>query len=152
LATRHPESPWTSGGEGLTFATTTDALTPDHLWTVSAASAAPVDETSKLDATVTRVVNDPHGGVWVQMNKGTIVEVYRYSEGKLEPAYRWSGGVAFPPVFSPFVSGTEVLAFNVGDPTHATNVAVVRGSELRRITHEGEDTLAQVELGEVRAV
>jgi len=86
------------------------------------------------------------------MNKGTTVEVYSDRDGKLEPAYHWPGGVAFPPVFSPFLSTPEVLAFNVSDPAHASNVAVVHGSELQRLTHEGEETLAKVDLGEVRSV
>lgn len=142
---------WANGGKDLAFAsTTTDVLTPDHLWTVPASGGAPVDQTPKLDATIPRVVNDPHGTVWVQMNKGTIVEVYAYRDGKLEPAYRWPGGVAYPPVFSPYVPGAEPFAFNVSDPTHPTNVAVAHGSELQRITHEGEDGLSQVDLGEVR--
>ena len=144
---------WVDRGKNIAFiSTTTEVLTPDHLWIISAAGGAPLDQTPKLDATVTGIVNDPHGTAWVQMNKGTIVEVYSYGDGKLEPAYHWPGGVVSPPVFSPFRSATEVLAFSVGDPAHATNVAVVRGSELQRITHEGEDTLAKVELGEVRVV
>jgi dipeptidyl aminopeptidase/acylaminoacyl peptidase len=144
---------WVDGGKNIAFvSTTTEVLTPDHLWTVSAAGGAPVDQTPKLDATVAGVVNDPHGTAWVQMNKGTIVEVYSYRDGKLGPAYHWPSGVLSPPVLSPFGSTPEVLAFSVGDPTHATNVAVVRGSELQRVTHEGEDTLAKVDLGEVRVV
>lgn len=144
---------WVDGGKNIAFiGTTTEVLTPDHLWTVSAAGGTPVDQTPKLDATVAGLVDDPHGTAWVQMNKGAIVEVYSYRDGKLEPAYHWPGGVVAPPVFSPFASATEVLAFSVGDPTHATNVAVVRGAELQRITHEGEDTFAKVDLGEVRCV
>ena len=144
---------WVDGGKNIAFiGTTTEVLTPDHLWTVSAAGGAPADQTPKLDASISGVINDPHGTAWVQMNKGTIVEIYSYRDGKLEPAYHWPGGVVAPPVFSPFGPATEVLAFSVGDPTHATNVAVLHGVELQRITHEGEDTLAIVDLGEVRCV
>ena len=144
---------WVDGGKNIGFvSTTTEVLTPDHLWTVAATGSAPVDQTPKLDATVAGLTSDPHGTAWVQMNKGTIVEVYSYRDGKLEPAYHWPGGVAFPPVFSPFLSTPEALAFNVSDPAHASNVAVVHGSELQRLTHEGEETLAKVDLGEVRSV
>ncbi|MGB7435918.1 MAG: S9 family peptidase [Candidatus Acidiferrum sp.] len=45
-----------------------------------------------------------------------------------------------------------MLAFTVGDPTHAANVAVARRTELQKITHEGDDTLAKVALGDVRVV
>jgi dipeptidyl aminopeptidase/acylaminoacyl peptidase len=144
---------WANGGSDLAFAsTTTDVLTPDHLWTVSASDGKPVDQTPKLEGTISRVINDPRGTVWVEMDKGTIVETYSYRNGKLESAYRWPGGIVFPPTFSPFVSAPEVLAFNVGDPTHARNVAVAHGGELQKITHEGDDTLSKVELGEVRVV
>src|SRR4029077_16757526 len=40
----------------------------------------------------------------------------------------------------------------VGDPNHSHNVSVARGTELQKITHEGDDTLAKVALGEVRIV
>jgi hypothetical protein len=144
---------WVNGGKDLAFvSTTTDVLTPDHLWTVSASGGSPVDQTRKLDASISGVINDPHGTAWVQMNKGTIIEVYTYKDNMLQPAYRWPGGIVFPPVFSPYVSATEVLAFTVADPSHAGNVAVIRGADLQRITHEGEDTLAKVDLGEVRCV
>ena len=43
-------------------------------------------------------------------------------------------------------------AFTVGDPQHASNVAIAHGDSLQRITNEGEDQLAKVALGEVRAV
>ena len=87
------------------------------------------------------------------MHKGTITEVYSYLDGKVSSAYRWSGGiVSSPPAESPFVSAPEVFAFTVGDPNHSQNVAVARGTALQKITHEGDDTLAKVALGEVRIV
>ena len=145
---------WANGGKDLAFAsTTTDVLTPDHLWTVPASGGAAVDQTPKLEGSITGVANDSHGTVWVEMHKGTIVEVYSYRDGKLQPAYRWPGGVLYgPPTSSPFVSSPDVLAFTVGDPAHTANVAVVHGSDLQKITHEGDDTLASVSLGEVRVV
>jgi dipeptidyl aminopeptidase/acylaminoacyl peptidase len=44
------------------------------------------------------------------------------------------------------------MAFNVADPSHAINVAVVRGAELQKITNEGDDTLANINLGDVKVV
>jgi len=145
---------WANGGRDLAFAsTTTDVLTPDHLWTVPVSGGTPQDQTPKLEGSILSVSNDPHGAVWLDMHKGTLTEVYSYRDGKVSPAYRWPGGVVYsPPVESPFVSAPEVLAFTVGDPTHSLNVAVARGNELQKITHEGDDTLAKVVLGEVRIV
>jgi len=145
---------WANGSKDLAFAsTTTDVLTPDHLWTVPASGGSPQDQTPKLEGTITGVSNDPHGSVWVEMHKGVIIEVYAYRDGKLQPAYRWPGGIVFAaPAFSPYSGATETLAFTVGDPTHSPNVAVAHGSELQKITHESDDTLAKVELGDVRVV
>jgi len=145
---------WADGGKNLAFAsTTTDVLTPDHLWTVPAAGGAPVDRTPALNGSITGVTNDPRGTVWVEMHKGTVIEIYAYRNGSLEPAYRWPGGVIDgSPVCSPLSSSPAVLAFTVGDPTHASGVAVARGSDLHRITHEGDDTLADVALGDARVV
>jgi dipeptidyl aminopeptidase/acylaminoacyl peptidase len=145
---------WANGGKDLAFAsTTTDVLTPDHLWTVSASGGTPKDETLKLEGSITSVSSDPRGTVWAEMHKGTIVETYSYRDGKLSPAYRWPGGtISSAPVISPFLSSSDARAFAVGDPTHSTNVAVAHITDLQRITNEGEDTLSKVALGEVRVV
>jgi dipeptidyl aminopeptidase/acylaminoacyl peptidase len=145
---------WANGGKDLAFAsTTTDVLTPDHLWTVAATGGTPADQTPKLEGSIGNVVNDPRGTVWLEMQKGTSAEIYSYRDGKLAPAYRWPGGAIFgPPVRSAFTSSSGTLAFSVGDPMHSGNVAVLAGNELQKITHEGDDTLAKVALGETRVV
>ncbi len=149
---------WANGGKDIVFAsTTTDVLTPDHLWSVPAAGGTPVDLTPKLAGSITNVASDPHGTAWVQMEKGTSTETYSYRDGKLESAYRWPGGtVQGLPARTEFASSPEVLAFTVDDPSHSANVAVARVTdarrELQKITHEGDDTLAKVALGEVRVV
>src|ERR1700676_2341142 len=145
---------WTDGGKTLAFASTTTAvLTPDHLWTVPAAGGTPVDRTPKLAGSITSVANDPRGTVWVEMHKGTIIEIYAYRDGKLDPAYRWPAGIVYGvPSLSSFASSPAVCAFTVGDPSHASNVAVMQQGELKRVTHEGEDTLAGISLGDVRIV
>ena len=43
-------------------------------------------------------------------------------------------------------------AFTVADPQHASNVAIAHGETLQKITNEGDDQLAKVALGEVRAI
>ena len=145
---------WTNGATELAFAsTTTDVLTPDHLWTVPAAGGTPVDRTPQLEGSATGVANDPRGTVWVEMHKGTVVEVDAWRDGRLTPAFRWPDGiVAGPPVGSPLRGAPETLAFAVGDATHAMNVAVAQDSGLRKITHEGDDMLASVALGDMRVV
>ena len=145
---------WANGGKDLAFAsTTTDVLTPDHLWTVPVSGGKPGDQTPKLEGSILSVSNDPHGTVWLDVHKGTINEVYSYRDGKMSPVFRWPGGVVYsPPAESPFVSAPEVLAFTVGDPTHSLNVAAALGNELHKVTHEGDDTLAKVALGEVRII
>lgn len=145
---------WADSGKTLAFAsTTTHVLTPDHLWTVSVGGGKPVDRTPKLEGSIVSVWGDPRGNAWADMHKGTASEIYRYRDGQVEPAYRWPGGIVqSPAAFSPFVSSTDLLAFTIGDPSHASNVAVASKGELRRITHEGDDTLAGVKLGDVRVV
>jgi dipeptidyl aminopeptidase/acylaminoacyl peptidase len=87
------------------------------------------------------------------MEKGVVAEVYGLEDGKLSPFQRWSEGVVEGlPVFPLMSSSPEALAFNVSDPTHAANVAVIQNGELKKITHEGDDTLANVALGEVKVV
>jgi dipeptidyl aminopeptidase/acylaminoacyl peptidase len=145
---------WVNGGKDLAFAsTTTDVLTPDHLWAVSVGGGTPTDQTPQLQGSIANVANDPQGTVWVEMHKGISEEIYAYRDGKLAPAYRWPGGtINAPPVRSPFAFSSGAMAFTVGDPQHASNVAVIRGNELQKITHEGDDTLADVALGDVRVV
>jgi dipeptidyl aminopeptidase/acylaminoacyl peptidase len=145
---------WAQGGQELVFASTsTPVLTPEHIWTVPISGGPAVDRTPNLLGTAVTVAGDPRGTVWVEMHKGVFSEVDTYRAGKLEPAYRWPDGVIVGlPVAAAIASAPAVLAFNVSDPYHADNIAVVRGAELRKITHEGDDTLANVNLGEAKVV
>jgi dipeptidyl aminopeptidase/acylaminoacyl peptidase len=122
------------------------------VWSVPVAGGRPVDLTPKLAGSIVSVGNGPHGTAWIELHKGTAVEVNSFHEGKLEAAYHWPDGVVGLPVFSPFASAPDVLAFTVGDPAHADNVAVVRQGELHKITNEGDDTLAKLSLGKVGVV
>src|SRR5204862_6527767 len=61
---------WTDGGKTLVFAsTTTDVLTPDHLWTVNVAGGKPVDRTPQLAGSIVGVRADPRGNVWTEIHK-----------------------------------------------------------------------------------
>ena len=145
---------WAQSGQELVFASTsTPVLTPEHIWTVPVGGGPAVDRTPNLAGTAATVAGDPRGTVWVEMHKGAFSEVDTYRAGMLETAYRWPDGVvAGAPVSPAFASAPGVLVFNVSDPYHAENIAVARGSELHKITHEGEDTLANVNLGEAKVV
>jgi dipeptidyl aminopeptidase/acylaminoacyl peptidase len=145
---------WTQGGQELVFASTsTPVLTPEHVWTVPVGGGPAVDRTPSLTGTAVTVAGDPRGTVWVQMHKGVFSEVDTYRAGKLETAYRWPDGIVEgTPVSPAFASAPDVLAFNVADPSHADNVAIACGTELHKITHEGDDTLANVNVGEAKVV
>ena len=145
---------WSDDGKEIVFAaTTTPTLTPEHVWTVPVTGGPPVDRTPQLEGTATTVTADPRGTVWVEMHKGVITEADTFRGGKLETMYRWPGGVLEGlPVFPAFSASPDVLAFSVEDPEHTTNVAVTSGTQLRAITHEGDDTLGSVALGEVQVV
>lgn len=145
---------WNNGGRELVFSSTiTHTLTPEHIWTVPAAGGAAVDRTPNLAGTAITVSGDSRGNIWVEMHKGVIAETDKFEDGKLETAYRWPGGVIEgPPVFPMNANAPNALVFNVGDPTHSVKVAVPRGKDLQKLTKEGDDTLANVDLGDVRIV
>jgi dipeptidyl aminopeptidase/acylaminoacyl peptidase len=145
---------WTSGGKEVVFAgTTSPVITPEHVWTLPVSGGQPIDRTPDLAGTAVTLAADPHGNVWVEMHKGVITETYSFRDGRLQPAYRWPDGIVQGlPVYSLLSSAPAVLAFNVEDPSHATNVAVLAGAQLKKITREGDDALANINLGEVKAV
>jgi len=133
--------------------TSTPTLTPEHVWGIPLSGGAPTDLTPKLDATATTVSSDAHGNAWVEVHRGVLTEVDRFRDGKLETAFRWPGGaVEGLPVTTAFSSSPDALALTVGDPDHAVNVAGAAGSELRKLTNEGDATLASVSLGETKVV
>jgi dipeptidyl aminopeptidase/acylaminoacyl peptidase len=144
---------WGSGGKELVFlSTTTDVLTPDHIWTVPAAGGEAKDRTSDLSGSAMNLVGDPHGLVWVEVHRGVQTEIDSFHDGILSRAYRWPGGYLELPVFPQMAAAPEQLAFSVTDPAHDENVAVPEGSELKKLTTEGDDVLAGVDMGPVIVV
>ncbi|MGA8073547.1 MAG: S9 family peptidase [Candidatus Acidiferrales bacterium] len=145
---------WVDGGRELAVASTTTAvLTPEHIFTAPASGGALTDRTADLAGSALTITSDVHGGVWVETHRGVITDVDSFRDDKLTPMFRWTeGAIAGPSVNTAFSSSPDVAAFTVGDPSHAINVAVVRDGKLEKITHEGDDTLASVDLGEVRVV
>jgi dipeptidyl aminopeptidase/acylaminoacyl peptidase len=145
---------WSADGKEIVFAsTTTPTLTPEHVWSVPAAGGGAVDRTPQLEGTATTVGADPHGEVWVELHRGVITEVAAFRDGQFGKTFRWADGVLEGlPVVTAFADSPQVMGFSVEDPQHATNVAVDNGGELRKITHDGDDTLSAVALGDVKVV
>lgn len=145
---------WINGDADLVFlSTTSQVLTPDHVWTVAAAGGTPMDRTPKLEGSAVQLSVDARGNAWTTIARGVRSEVDAFQSYSLVPTYRWpEGTIDEGPVSPQITSAPEVRAFTVADPRHASNVAIAHGNTLQRITNEGDDQLAKVALGEVRAV
>jgi dipeptidyl aminopeptidase/acylaminoacyl peptidase len=144
---------WTTDGSIAFLGTTTNVLTPDHVWTVPAQGGRPEDRTPGLKGSATSMAADPHGNIRVVVARGVQSEIDSFAGGSLTPLYRWPDGtVVGLPVFSELTSAAPQLALTVADPTHTANVAVPADRELKRITTEGDDQIARIDLGAVRVV
>jgi dipeptidyl aminopeptidase/acylaminoacyl peptidase len=145
---------WINGGKELVFlSTTSSVLTPDHVWTVEASGGNPVDRTPKLEGSALQLSVDTHGKAWVVVAHGVRSEVETLQNNALVTAYKWPDGTIVDAPISPQIaSAPAVQAFTVADPQHSLNIAVADGSSLKRITSNGDEQLAKIALGEVRAV
>jgi len=146
---------WINSDKELAFlSTTSPVLTPDHVWTVTAAEGGtPVDRTPKLEGSAERLSVDADGNAWVIVARGVRSEVDAFKGNSLVPAYQWPEGIVNNgPVSPEIASAPQIQAFTVADPQHASNVAIVHGNTLQRVTSEGDDQLAKIALGEVRAI
>ena len=145
---------WIEGGKELAFlSTTSPVLTPDHVWTVPLAGGTPVDRTPKLDGSALSLSVDVHGNAWVIVAHGVRSELDSFANNTLSTAYAWPDGtIQRGPVSPQISSAPDAKLFTVGDPQHDSNVAVADGKELKKITHEGDDELGKIALGDVRAV
>jgi len=145
---------WINGGNDLAFlSTTSPVLTPEHVWTVAASGGTPTDRTQKLEGSAMQLTVDVSGNAWVTVARGVTSEVDAFQNYSLTPTYKWPEGIiANGPIAPQIASAPQVQAFTVADPQHASNVAIAHGNTLQRITKEGDEQLAKVALGEVRAV
>jgi dipeptidyl aminopeptidase/acylaminoacyl peptidase len=145
---------WINGEKDLAFlSTTSPVLTPDHVWTVAVSGGTPIDRTAKLEGSAMQLSVDASGNAWVIVARGVKSEVDAFQNNSLTPTYQWPDGIiANGPISPQIASAPQVQAFTVADPQHASNVAIAQGSALHRITTEGDEQLAKVALGEVRAV
>jgi dipeptidyl aminopeptidase/acylaminoacyl peptidase len=145
---------WMKGGKDLAVVTTnTPVLTPDHVWTVPIDGGTPTDRTPDLKASALSLNGDALGNVWVEVHRGVYSEIDTFRDGKLEPAMKWpNGSTRGLPVSAAFSNSPDVQAVTMSDPAHSEGVAVERNGSLEKITHEGEDVLANVALGDVKVV
>jgi dipeptidyl aminopeptidase/acylaminoacyl peptidase len=145
---------WAADGNELAFvSTTSQVITPDHVWTVPVGGGKPADRTPDLAGSAMSLVGDMRGAVWVFIARGVRGEIHSLKNGILTPAYVWpDGSVLGTPVFPKIAGAPERFAFAVGDPEHAENVAVARKDQLVKITHESDDQLANISFGPVRVV
>jgi acetyl esterase/lipase len=145
---------WINGGKDLVFlSTTSNVITPDHVWTVPASGGTPQDRTPTLSGTATHLYVDPHGSVWVTVSRGVQDEIDSFQNNELATAYKGAGGTVDSQMITPQVaSAPDVRVLTISTPAQPANVFVVKGSNLQKITNEGEDQLAKVALGDVRVV
>jgi dipeptidyl aminopeptidase/acylaminoacyl peptidase len=145
---------WINADKDIVFiSTTTPVLTPDHVWTVAASGGTPMDRTPKLDGSALQLSVDVKGNVWVIVAHGVRSDVEAFQNNALTPMYNWPDGtVNGGPIESQLAGAGEVKVFNVSDPQHTSNLAIGQDHSLQKITNEGDDQLAKVGLGEVRAV
>ena len=144
---------WTNGGKDIAFLSTKSlVLTPEHVWTAPAAGGSAEDRTPDLKATAVQLAEDAKGRVWVLVDRGVQAEVDQFSDGALKTAFRWADGIVGPPVQSEYGGVDAPMVTAISDPTHTSNVAIVEGDHLRRITHEGDEQMAGFALGPVQVV
>jgi dipeptidyl aminopeptidase/acylaminoacyl peptidase len=145
---------WINGDKDLVFiSTTTPVLTPDHVWTVSASGGPPTDRTPKLEGSALQLSVDVKGDAWVLVAHGVRSDIEAFQNNSLTPMYSWPDGtVNGGPIESQIASAPKVKVFTVSDPQHASNLAIGQDHSLQKITNEGDDQLAKVALGDVRAI
>jgi dipeptidyl aminopeptidase/acylaminoacyl peptidase len=144
---------WINDGKDIAFlSTTTEVVTPDHVWTVATSGGSPVDRTPKLEGSAEQLSVDANGNAWVMVAHGVRSEVDAFQNNALVPTYQWPDGTVANWVAPQIASAPQVQVFTVADPQHASNVAIAHDKTLQKITHEGDEQLAKIALGEVRAV
>jgi dipeptidyl aminopeptidase/acylaminoacyl peptidase len=142
-----------AGKEIVFLSTTTEVLTPDHVWTIPAAGGAPTDRTPTLRGSALGLGGDARGKVWIAVAHGVQTEVDSFENNTLSTAFRWPDGIVGGTPISPQIAAApDTLVLSVADPTHARNLAVVENGSLKKITNESDDVLAHVALGDVRVV
>lgn len=144
---------WANGGKDIAFLSTKSlVLTPEHVWTIPASGGAAEDRTPDLKATAVQLAGDAKGRVWVLVDHGVQTEADEFRDGALKIAFRWTDGIIGLPVQSEYSGVDAPVIATIADPTHTSNVAVVEGDHLRKITHEGDDQMANFALGPVQVV
>lgn len=145
---------WANASKEIVFlSTTTEVLTPDHVWTIPAAGGTPMDRTPTLTGSALGLGGDVRGRVWVALAHGVQTEVDSFENDTLATAFRWPDGIVGGTPISPQIAAApDTLVLSVADPRHTRNLAIVENGSLKKLTNEGDDVLANVALGDVRVV
>jgi dipeptidyl aminopeptidase/acylaminoacyl peptidase len=140
---------WGQGDTQLGYlSTTTDVLTPDHVWTVPAAGGTPVDRTPDINYSITGLRDDARGHVWISVAAGVQTNAVEIVNGQPVQSYTNANAVGMP-VTPELASARQLLAFPVDTTTHPGEVAVATPGHLQTITHESDAQMAGIALGEV---
>ena len=140
---------WTDGGATLAFlSTTTDVLTSDHIWTVSASGGTPVDRTPDIPYSIDGLRGDAHGHLWAAVADGVQARVAEVRNGKILPAFA-NGNIVGMPLTTELGSAPDTRVVGVATTAHPTEVAVASSAGLRTITHESDAQMRHIALGRV---
>jgi dipeptidyl aminopeptidase/acylaminoacyl peptidase len=140
---------WADHDTTLVFlSTTTDVITPDHIWTVPSAGGTPVDRTPNLPVSVLSLRGDAQGHIWTGVADGVQSNVVEYRTGGMGRTFS-NGNVVGIPATPDLAAAPETLAFSVATTVHPAEVAVATASGLRTITHEGDAAVAHIRFGRV---
>ena len=145
---------WINDGKDLAFlSTTSPVLTPGPCVDRCGGRRNSDGPHPKLEGSALQLSVDANGNAWAIVARGVQSEVDAFQNDALVPTYKWPDGTIDNGPISPQIApAPDVKAFTIADPQHASNVAIAHGNTLQRITNEGDDQLAKVALGEVRAV
>lgn len=144
---------WANAGRDLAFLSTKSlVLTPEHVWTVPVSGGPAEDRTPDLEGTAVQLAGDAKGRLWVVLDRGVQNEVDEFRDGVLKTAFRWADGIVGPPVESDYADTDAPMVTTVADPTHTSNLALVEGGHLHKITHEGDDQMKTFVLGPLEKV
>ena len=111
---------WIDGGKEIVFlSTTTQVLTPDHVWTVPAAGGTPQDRTPNLPASAIHLYVDPKGNAWV-MSRAACRRDRQFQQQRARNHIQMAErddryGVVTPQI----ASAPDIRVLTVADPQHA---------------------------------
>jgi len=145
---------WSSRGTELLFLSTTNSvLTVDHLFSVPVTGGQPTDLTPEMVGTVFGIESDSKGGHWVLTGRSVWSEIDRRIDDEWAGQYELRDGLLGGlPVLCHLDGAVVQPVFGMADPQHCMQLAIQKGRDFVRITHDGDRELANVRLGEVQTI